>query len=79
MAHRANIKRTLKDMMLTEPGSRVEGATEDVLFVLFEASYLLLRDFGTPTDTADKLAHQLIQRSHAALADRGYVVRPLDA
>jgi hypothetical protein len=62
------------DMLLTEPGSRVEGATEDVLRVVFVALTTLYAESMTE-DQADHLALRSLPRVHTALADAGLVVR----
>jgi hypothetical protein len=61
-------------MMLVEPGSRIEGATEPVLSVVFVAAWHLFRETMTD-DKADALALRLLGRIHEGLADEGYVVR----
>lgn len=66
--------RTLRGMLLTEPGSRVEGDTEAVLHVLFETSWYLLREHMAE-DQADRLALTLLGRYHESLTQCGYVVR----
>ncbi len=66
--------RTLADMLLTEPGSRVEGATEDVLRVLFVALTELYAESMTE-DQADRLGLRSLPRIHTALADAGLVIR----
>jgi hypothetical protein len=66
--------RTLQEMLLTEPGSRVEGPTEDVLRVMFGALVLLYGETMTE-DAADQLALRSLPRVHTALADAGLVVR----
>jgi len=67
---------TLVTMMLTEPGSRVDGPTEDVLRSIFATTLELLEE-TLPADEADTLALRHLARVHADLADRGYVVRLL--
>jgi hypothetical protein len=62
------------DMLLTEPGSRVEGATEDVLSVVFVALVELYAETMTE-DAADQLGLRSLPRVHTALADAGLVVR----
>jgi len=62
------------DMLLTEPGSRIEGPTQDVLRVIFESAWYLMRESSTD-DQADQAAMQLVGRLHEALKVHGYVVR----
>jgi hypothetical protein len=66
--------RTISEMLLSEPGSRVEGPTEDVMRCLFEASWYLLRESMTD-DQADRLALALLGRMHESLSGSGFVVR----
>jgi hypothetical protein len=66
---------TLSDMLLTEPGSRIEGDTADVLRVLFHEVHTAAVEHGLGELGADALALRLLPRMHQALADRGYVVR----
>ena len=66
--------RTLQDMLLSEPGSRIEGATEDVLRVVFVAVLGLLEE-TMHGDQADAIALRSLPRVHTALADAGLVVR----
>jgi len=65
---------TLMDMLLTEPGSRIEGPTQDVLRVIFESTWYLLRESATD-DQADDAAMRLVARLHEALRNHGYIVR----
>jgi len=65
---------TLADMLLTEPGSRIEGPSEEVLRAIFEATYETLRLHMGPDD-ADAIALRHLPRVHAHLADMGFVVR----
>lgn len=67
---------TLVTMMLTEPGSRVDGPTENVLRSIFTTTVQLLEE-SMSADEADTLALRHLARVHADLADRGYVVRQL--
>ena len=69
---------TLMDMLLTEPGSRVEGPTADVLRVIFETTWYLLRE-TTTDDQADQTAMMLVGRLHETLKVHGYVVRDFPA
>jgi hypothetical protein len=62
------------DMLLTEPGSRIDGPTEDVLRVIFESTWYLLRE-STTDDRADDAAMRLVGRLHEALRIHGYIVR----
>lgn len=68
------LSETLSAMLLTEPGSTVEGPTEDVLRVLFEQTWYLLRESMTD-DQADRAALTLLGRLHDALTQAGFVVR----
>ena len=62
-------------MLLTEPGSRVEGSTEDILRVVFYVIHEASVADGSGELEADRFALMLLPRIHQALADRGYVVR----
>jgi len=62
------------NMLLTEPGSRIEGGTEDVLRAIFEATWYVLREQMTD-DEADQLALRHLVRVHNQLTNHGYVVR----
>jgi hypothetical protein len=62
------------DMLLTEPGSRIDGPTEDVLRVIFESTWYLLRE-STTDDLADDAAMRLVGRLHESLRIHGYIVR----
>jgi hypothetical protein len=66
---------TIRDVLLTEPGSRVEGPTEEVLRVLFWTVTGTLEEAGVSTSDADSVGLLLLPRIHDALAGRGYVVR----
>jgi hypothetical protein len=66
---------TIRDVLLTEPGSRVEGPTEDVLRVVFWTTLGLLGDKGIPESTADAIGLQLLARIHDQLAQHGLVIR----
>jgi hypothetical protein len=65
-------------MLLTEPGSRVDGPTEDVLRALF---YSVWKGAADLTDmdiqSADTFALRLLPRLHETLMEHGYVVRDL--
>ena len=65
---------TLMDMLLTEPGSRIEGPTSDVLRVIFESTWYMLRESSTD-DQADEAAMRLVARLHESLRLHGYVIR----
>jgi hypothetical protein len=62
-------------MLLTEPGSRVEGETPDVLRVLFHTLVAALADRGWTEEDADRFALGLLPRMHDALATAALVVR----
>jgi hypothetical protein len=66
--------RTIREMLLAEPNSRIEGPTEDVMRVVFETTWNLLRE-QLGDDVADRVALAHMVRAHGALADAGYVVR----
>ena len=72
------LARTLENMLLAEPGSRVEGPTEDTLRAIFEATVQLLEDH-MPHDRADAIALQHLVRVHEALTYAGYIVRDYPA
>jgi hypothetical protein len=61
-------------MLLTEPGSRIEGPTEEVLRVAFSALVALYSE-SMSADAADALALRSLPRLHTALADAALVVR----
>jgi hypothetical protein len=61
-------------MLLSEPDSAIEGPTEDVLRVIFETTWRLLRE-TMGDDQADAIALRHLVRVHTALADAGLVVR----
>jgi hypothetical protein len=63
--------RTLQDMLLSEPGSRIEGPTEDILRLV----YAVVLELGGDTPEADAQALRLLPHLHARLATHGYVVR----
>ena len=65
----------LSNMLLAEPGSRVEGNTQDVLTVVYGELLLLLVEAGMVEERADALAQRHITRLHAAWANNGMVVR----
>lgn len=73
---------TLLDMLLTEPGSRVEGPTEEVLRCLYWAivSHAIDHD-GMDPDAAEHRAISLLPWVHHSLANgagtdaAGFVVR----
>ncbi len=67
----------MREMLLTEPGSRIEGPTEEVLRVLYASTVQAGTARGLTEQEADVLALLLVGRAHAALADAGYVVREL--
>lgn len=62
-------------MLLTEPGSRIEGPTEDVLRSLFWSLTGILLEHGLTENETDALALRFTARAHQSLADGGYVVR----
>jgi hypothetical protein len=62
------------EMLLSEPHTTITGQTEDVLAVVFEVTWRLLRESMTDDD-ADALALRHLVRAHTALADAGLVVR----
>jgi len=66
---------TIRDVLLTEPGSRVEGPTEDVLRVVFWTVHHLLAESGMTAVEADPIALILMARLHDGLADHGMIVR----
>jgi len=66
---------TLSEMLLTEPGSRIEGPAVDVLRVLYHVVHEAAVEHGMGELEADGLTLRLLPRIHQALADRGYVVR----
>lgn len=68
---------TLGEMLLTEPGSRVEGPTEDLMRVLFYVTWQAGIDYGLSMTEADQLALKVLPRIHQALGDAGLIVRDL--
>ena len=66
---------TIRDVLLTEPGSRVEGPTDEVLRVVFWTVHRLLTESGMPEGDADPIALILMARLHDGLAEHGMVVR----
>ena len=66
---------TIRDVLLTEPGSRVEGPTEDVLRVVFWTTLGTLVDQGIGEAVADRVTLLLLARLHDGLAGHGFVVR----
>lgn len=62
-------------MLLAEPGSRIEGPTQDVLTVLFEELLRLLLEDTNDANRSETLALRYLARAHAGLADTGHVVR----
>jgi hypothetical protein len=70
--------RTVRELLLTEPGSRVEGPTERVLAVLFETAWRLLLDELGPNH-ADAVALRYLARVHEDLAHAGYITRDTGA
>jgi hypothetical protein len=66
---------TIRDVLLTEPGSKVEGPTEDILRTVFWAVESLLCERGMTEQQADSISLQLMARIHDHLADQGFVVR----
>lgn len=69
--------RMMGGMLLVESGSKVEGDTEDVLRVIFQATWDTLREL-MPEDDADGLALRHVVRVHAYLAQHGMVTRVLE-
>lgn len=64
----------LREMLLSEPGSRIEGPTTEVLAIIFEAAWWILRsEMGD--HPADQLAMRHLTMAHELLTQRGYVVR----
>jgi hypothetical protein len=68
------LERTLRDVLLCEPGSSIEGPTEDVLRVVFEATWRVLRE-QLGDDTADQVALRHLRVAHQLLTQEGFVVR----
>jgi uncharacterized protein YabE (DUF348 family) len=69
---------TIRDVLLTEPGSNVEGPTEDVLRVVFWTVHELLEESGMTAADADPIALILMARLHDGLDSHGYVIRADD-
>lgn len=68
--------RTVRELLLTSPGSRVEGPTERVLAVLFESAWRTLRD-ELGDDAADRLALRYLGRVYEDLARSGHITRDM--
>ena len=66
---------TIRDVLLTEPGSNVEGPTEDVLRVVFWTVHELLTDSGMTPAEADPIALILMARLHDGFAKHDMIVR----
>lgn len=67
---------TIQEMLLAEPGSRVEAQTEDLMRIVFAtATRLFLEDHGELE--ADHLALRYMGRLHQALVDYQMIVRDL--
>lgn len=66
--------RTIQEMLLTEPGSRIEAETEELLRVVFVTTALLLLEDHTE-DEADRLALRHLGRLHQALTEHDMIVR----
>ena len=66
---------TIRDVLLTEPGSKVEGPTDEILRVMFWTTLDLLLSRGLSEDQADPICLQLMARVHDGLSQHGYVVR----
>jgi hypothetical protein len=65
-------------MMLMEPGSKIEGATEDVLGVLHGVAFAILRENGVDESHAYDLAELHAARMLHALTNNGFVVRQVE-
>lgn len=62
--------------LIIELDRRIEGPAFDVLQVIFDTTYDVLRLTLTDNE-ADAIAHQHLRHIHQALADAGYIVREL--
>jgi hypothetical protein len=66
-------------MLLTEPGTAIEGPEQEILTLLFSALVLsLISELNLSQLEAERLGMRIMVRSQARLAAAGYIVRHTD-